>query len=391
MRNLQKQILKLVAGAWLLTLPAPAVEMPPIKTVFVILMENYGWSSIHAGTNAPFINDVLLPQAAHCEQYYPISNFAASLLSYLWLEAGTTFGLTTYDTNCYSPPTIWHVSETNHLTSQLNRAGVSWRAYQECIGSSVVPLADNGCYVVRHDPFVYFDDVTGTNDPTCAYGIAHIRPYSELGRDLANNTVAQYNFITPGQCSNMHESCPPLTNNILQGDTWLSTQIPMIMSSSAYTNNGAIFITWDDCGGPSAPIGMIVLSPLVRASGYVSYARYDHSSTLRTMQDVFGVGPYLGGAATATNLSELFINSTPPYPPAGLRLGITQPTGDSLQLTVTGVDTNRPLILLASSNLATWTTVGMNVATGAILTLVVTNGPSKPPAPWFYRVAQPSP
>jgi len=62
------------------------------------------------------------------------------------------------------------------------------------------------------------------------------------------------------------------------------------MASAAYTNNGAIFITWDDPDITTpVPIGMIVVSPLVRAAGYVCTNRYDHSSTLRTFSgDVSG-------------------------------------------------------------------------------------------------------
>lgn len=109
--------------------PVRAETLPPVKTVFVIAMENYGWPSIKGSTNAPFINSVLLPQASYCEQYYTPSNFTASLLSYLWLEAGSTFGLTSTDTNCYSPPAIWSVDETNHLSTLLYKAGISWRGY----------------------------------------------------------------------------------------------------------------------------------------------------------------------------------------------------------------------------------------------------------------------
>ena len=33
---------------------------------------------------------------------------------------------------------------------------------------------------------------------------------------------------------------------------------------------------------------------------------YTHSSTLRTLQEIFGVQPFLGDAANATDLSDLF-------------------------------------------------------------------------------------
>jgi len=129
--------------------------------------------------------------------------------------------------------------------------------------------------------------------------------------------VAAYNFITPNVCNDMHDWCPPLSNEILQGDTWLSTEIPKIMSSSAYTNNGAIFLLWDE-GSASSTIGMIVLSRLAKGNGYSTSVNYTHSSMLRTVQEIFKVTPLLGDAANATNLSDLFRPA--PSPPANLRV-----------------------------------------------------------------------
>jgi len=39
---------------------------------------------------------------------------------------------------------------------------------------------------------------------------------------------------------------------------------------------------------------------------YGSPLNYTHSSFLRTMQEIFGVGPWLGDAANANDLSDLF-------------------------------------------------------------------------------------
>ncbi len=332
-------------------------DMPPVKTVFVIAMENYAWALVKDSTNAPFINNVLLPQASYCSEYYTPSNFTSSLLSYLWLEAGSTFGLTTGDTNCYSPPAIWSVAETNHLSTLLNNAGISWKAYQECIVGDVVPLTDLSCYAVRHNPFVFFHDVTGTNDPHYAYGIEHIRPYSELGPDLTNNAVARYNFITPGLCSDMHDSCPPLYNPVLQGDSWLAAEVPRITNSIAYRDNGALFIVWDDAGSVGFPMGMILLSPLAKGNGYASTNRYTHSDTLRTFQDIFNVKPYLGGAATAGNLAELFVAS----PPDRLRFSAVEKLdATTYRLTAAGGATNSPLVLQASIDLVGWDPVQTN-------------------------------
>src|SRR6185437_11771473 len=148
---------------------------------------------------------------------------------------------------------------------------------------TMVPLDAIGGYVPRHDPFVFFDDITGTNDPNNAYGIAHIRPYAELAGDLTNNSVARYNFITPNLCDDGHDACAPQFDSTGQIDEWLGGEIPKILLSAAYSNNGAIFITWDEGVNPSdGPIGMIALSPHVRnGGGYASNIHYTHSSLVR--------------------------------------------------------------------------------------------------------------
>jgi len=121
--------------------------------------------------------------------------------------------------------------------------------------------------------------------------------------------VARYNFITPNLCNDTHDSCGPLYNPVRQGDTWLAAEVPKILASAAYRNNGALLITWDEGseGSDAGPIGMIVVSPLARGGGYFNNVHYTHGSTLRTIQEIFGVAPLLGDAANATDLSDLFL------------------------------------------------------------------------------------
>ena len=50
---------------------------------------------------------------------------------------------------------------------------------------------------------------------------------------------------------------------------------------------------------------------------YASRLAYTHSSDLRTMQEIFHVGPFLGDASSATDLSDLFESGAiPQKPPA---------------------------------------------------------------------------
>jgi len=303
--------------------------------VFVILMENTDWSSIKGSSSAPYINRTLLPIASHAEQYYNptvctqgSNNGTAcvtngnctgggfctgnhpSLPNYLWLEAGTNFNI--LDDNA---PSQNHQSTTSHLVDMLEAAGISWKTYQEDEGSGAFdgtscPIGNDGNYYdINHNPFVYFDDVTNNNSSTATRCIQHVRPYSEFPTDLVNNTVPRYNFIVPDLCHDMHEniSCSQ-SNRVLYGDTWLSTEAPKILASQVYLNNGALFIVWDEGASGDGPIGMIVLSPKAKGGGYQNTIHYTHSSTLRTVEEIFGVTPMLGGAANATDLRDLFVS-----------------------------------------------------------------------------------
>ncbi len=273
-----------------------------IQTVFIILMENTDWSAIKGNPQAPYINKTLLPKASHAEQYFNPPGIHPSLPNYLWLEAGTNFGI--LDDN---PPSIDHQSTTMHLVTLLQNARIPWKGYMEDIKGNDCPLVDSGLYAVRHDPFVYFDDVTNMLNPASANCIAHLRPFTELATDLGNNTVPRYNFITPNVCDDMHDVCK--SNRIQQGDDWLSANVPTILKSTAFKNGGALFITWDEADPTGdGPIGMIVLSPSAKGNGYENFIHYTHSSTLKTFEEIFAVSPLLGDAATSTtqDLSDLF-------------------------------------------------------------------------------------
>ncbi len=285
---------------------SPAAPLTPAittskKTVFLIMMENHNWSDIKNNPSAPYINNTLLPMASYTEQYFNPPGNHPSEPNYLWLEAGTNFGI--YND---ADPYANHQSTTKHLVTLLNNAHISWKSYQEGISGTDCPLTGNGLYATKHNPMVFFNDVTNTNDPNSSYCIAHVRPYSELVTDLQHNTQAHYNFITPNLCDDMHDTCAPLNDSVKQGDSWLAQNLPFILNSQAYKSGGIVFITWDEGEGGDGPIGMVALSPDAKGGGYSNTIRYSHSSTLRTLEEIFGVTPLMGDAAKATDLRDLF-------------------------------------------------------------------------------------
>ncbi len=273
-----------------------------LKTVFLVLMENHNWAAIKGNPSAPYINGTLLPMGSHAEGYVNVHGLHPSEPNYLWLEAGGNLGVT----NDGSPSSN-HQSTKSHLTTLLAAAGISWKAYAEGIDGTTCPLTTSGRYAPKHVPFVFFDDVTDTNSATSASCIAHVRPYDELAADLTQGTVARYNFITPDLCDDMHDSSGCKTGDAVKnGDTWLSHQLPKIFASTAYKDGGVVLVTWDESEMGDFPIGMIALSPNAKGHGYANNVAYSHSSTLRTMQEIFGVGPLLRDAAKAKSLSDLF-------------------------------------------------------------------------------------
>ena len=277
--------------------PPPPPPSGGIQNVFVIVMENHAWSLIKGSASAPYINKTLLPMGAHAENFYNPPGNHPSEPNYLWLEAGDNLGVTNDLT-----PSRNHQSTTDHLVTYLDRAGISWKSYQEGISGTSCPVSNSGLYAPKHNPMVFFDDVTSSS----SHCVAHVRPYSELPSDLSSGTTARYNFITPDLCNDMHGASGCTGSDLVAlGDTWLANEVPKILASKAYTDGGAIFITWDESESGDHPIGMIVLSPFAKA-GYSNSIAYTHSSTLRTVQEIFGVTPLLRDAARANDLSDLF-------------------------------------------------------------------------------------
>src|SRR5689334_24891161 len=116
-------------------------QMSSVQTVFIILMENHNWSQIKGSSSAPYINNTLLTMSSYATQYFNPPGIHPSLPNYLWLEAGSNFGIA--DDN---DPAIKHQSTTLHLATQLQTAGISWKTYQEDISGTTCPLTATGNY-----------------------------------------------------------------------------------------------------------------------------------------------------------------------------------------------------------------------------------------------------
>ncbi|HTE87480.1 MAG TPA: alkaline phosphatase family protein, partial [Terriglobales bacterium] len=264
--------------------------------------------------------------------------------NYIWAEAGTDFG---FHSDADPKPSTGNIFDVPHLTAQFIAAGISWKNYQEDVQLSLSPTNSasgtngpiNPCYgttkynyAVKYNPMAFFADTL----------LQNVYPLAQLFDDLNNNAVGQYNWITPNQFNDAHSTLKGgftyqsihYTGSqaaIAQGDNFLATVIPQIMATPAYQDNGIIIIWWDETEGgddTSRTIPEIVISPLAKGNAYASAVPMNHSSDIKTMEEIFELplinnpiplsetdvfGGY-NNVATVNDLSDLFVSGAIPTP-----------------------------------------------------------------------------
>ena len=281
------------------------------RTVFVIPMENESSSAIYGDTtDAPYINNTLIPASAYATMF--MDELPASVPSephYVWMEAGTNaFSDYTFTTDNNASGSN-STNSTQHLVTQLKAANLSWMSYQEGMTTGTCPISSitGTNYAAKHDPFVFFQDVSGSTPSTSnAYCIAHHKPYTSFATDLANGTMPSYVFITPDLCHDMHgaSGCPSGTAaaaNIKAGDTWLSSELPPIL---AYANahDAVVYLIWDE-GSNNQTIPFLAFGPHIKTGA--SPTVYSHSALLKSIEKQLGV-PVLASVTSASDFSGMF-------------------------------------------------------------------------------------
>jgi hypothetical protein len=334
--------------------PACAAALPPVRHVFVIVLENKSYETTFAPQSAaPYLARELPAGGALLTQYFAIGHYSLdnyiALISAQGPNEATQMDCPMFDefrpsatgldehgqlrgAGCVFPASV------KTLPDQLRAAGFSWRAYMEDMGNDPrrerptcahVPLgapdptdgAQQGDqYANKHDPFVYFHSLID-DQASCD---AHVVNLKELPHDLQQlERTPNYVFITPNLCNDGHDDpCVDRRHGGLPAmDAFLKQWVPQILTSAAYRADGMLVITFDESGGLdgsasaaccgelplagaryapglSGPgggrVGAVVLSPFVHP-GTVSAEPYNHYSLLATIEELFGL-PYLGFA-----------------------------------------------------------------------------------------------
>jgi hypothetical protein len=293
-----------IIGGLAVAAPSASAKTPPIKHVWVIMLENesYNYTFGAAGAKyAPYLTKTLPSEGALLKNYYGIGhdsldNYVAAVSgqapNYTLDEDCSTFfpfqqfGGENYDDwtsdgqisgeGCVFPKSAAGKPILT-IGNQLSAKGLSWKEYAQDMGNNpkrdgtvktangpacghpVVGGTDftdstgpkNDSYATRHNGFMYFDSIID-NKSLCD---AHVLSLQPLAKDLESaSTTPDYSFITPNTCYDGHDwpKCQDGTPGRLpRVDQFLKEWVPKIMDSPAYKQNGMILITFDESGDDS--------------------------------------------------------------------------------------------------------------------------------------------
>ena len=285
------------AAAWLLrraqhltpleAIPAGStLAVRPFSHVFLIVLENKSEQDIIGSPNAPYLNS-LIEQYGLANDYQGVAH--PSQPNYLAVFSGSTHEVFDDDVHDVSAPSI---------ADQLEAAGRTWRVFAENLpaepcftGASATDGPDGpGLYVRKHNPAVSFVSISGSPD-RCA----NVQPLAAF-----DPAAADFQFIVPNMCHTMHD-CP-----VADGDGWLRDFVPSILGSSAWKDDGVLFVTFDEGADKSRQneLPTLVIAPDA-APGFRSGVAHNHYSLLRTIETGLRV-PCLAESCNANTMGEFF-------------------------------------------------------------------------------------
>lgn len=327
-----------------------SVHAAPLDHIYVLMLENHSQSSVIGDVNAPYITS-LANSYGVADRYYGVTH--PSMPNYIASIAGTTFGIQDdEDENVVN-------LDRRNLVDQLEDKHLSWDAYMETLPANKLDrygptLADGSqvkLYAKKHNPFVLFDDIKNSPER-----MSHVKDYSALADDLNGQHPANFVWISPNQCNDMHGGiysaipghpetpCPYGSTRDdandaslkQKADAFVHTAVDTIMNSKAWTKRSAIVIVTDEndytgdeetggwesadgcCDSPFVGKGDPRVSkdwpggtygggliPAIVVTGagphhVVSNTPYNHYSLLTTIEDNWNLG-HLGFAGDAQN------------------------------------------------------------------------------------------
>lgn len=289
-----------VTGAW--------AQVPRSKHVVVVTLENHSYEQVVGSPQMPYFNS-LIAQGGIADRYYATMHNSLSTL--MWLTAGQTV---TLDDN------TMQFFNVDNIVRHLQASGRSWRSYQSQLPYAGYLGFNVGEYVKRHDPLAYFTDV----ESSLKYNVVPSVP--NFQNDIAHGTLPEYSYVTPDLIEDAHDG------TLSQADAWLKANIPQLLASPQFKEDGILFIVWDegsvrpvDPRNGGGRVATLVLGPGVKR-GYHSQVQYNHQSLLRSTCLALALSGCPGGGAEGVPMIDFF----QPKQSATLQVNLISPAQNSV-------------------------------------------------------------
>jgi acid phosphatase len=188
----------------------------------------------------------------------------------------------------------------DNLSRHLLAAGKEWKSYAEDLPNVGYTGGDSGAYAEHHNPFSYFSDVRGTNNPQAQ----NLVPFTQFANDLGNGKLPDFSFVLPNLNDDAHNG------TLAQADAWLQKNIAPVLASSQFQNGGLLIVAFDEAADNDTSHGggrvAIVMAGPTLKSGFQSSTLYQHENLLKTITNFMGIDGNIGAAGNAAAMTEFF-------------------------------------------------------------------------------------
>ena len=261
---------------------AGSAGLPPVRHVFVIVLENKDYNetyNLFTGSD-PYLTKTLVPEGALIPYYFGTGHASAD--NYISMisgqpptadtkndcdpaGAGNELGTQADSYGVAQTGGCWYPGNFLTVADQLHNAGFTWKGYVEDMnGNCSATGIAGGSYAEKHNPFPYFASLVDSGQ--CAADDVPLYPATDTTKDIATSnlatdlasasTTANLSFIAPDECSDGHNDCtnpssltesPQQTEDMLsQADGFLKKVVPVILNSPAYQQDGMLVIVSDE-------------------------------------------------------------------------------------------------------------------------------------------------
>lgn len=195
------------------------------------------------------------------------------------------------------------------IGDRLSEKDIAWAWYAEGWNDALAGKSQDN-FIYEHQPFVYFKQF---GDGTEAKK-QHLLDTTDFFAALKNGTLPAVSYLKPVGMYDEHAGYSNIRASEEHAVEWIQA-----VQKSPYWNDTAIFLTYDDFGGPFdhvAPpvidrwgpggrVPLIVISPYAK-KGFVDHTFYDHTSILRFIETRWGLEPLTLRDAAANDLTNAF-------------------------------------------------------------------------------------